>query len=197
MKIKGKIKDFTIKNRIIKDWCNDIFVNIQTDDWYVSEVQFHVPEVLVFRDKTLWEFAITRYGKDHLILNSHPLTTEIFDLSNEKYTSNLEFYNKIIDWLNEEQRKKELSLPKEQRKKELSLPKEQNQIVHDHDMYDIIRILENYEETDIMRVLYPHFNSETDISEIQHYIDALIDDLQKMKENLWKEALDWYRQRIQ
>ena len=185
MKINNKIKDFTIKNRITNDWCNDIFVNIQTKDWYVSEVQFHVPEVLVFRDEKLGALAIARYQQDNIALNEHPLTKDIFDLSNEKYRNNLEFYNKIIDWLNEWKEKK------------LSLPTEQNQIVHDHDMYDIIRILETYKDTDIMRVLYPHFEPWTQVSEIRHYIDDLIADLKEMKSNLWDEALDWYRQRVQ
>ena len=179
LKAKGTISEFTIKNRLTKTWCNDVMVNIKTKDWYVSEMQFHVPEVLIFRDWYLWAKTIELYTW----LTEHRLTKDIFDLWDEKYTKNLEAYNRIIDRLNE------------WREKKLSLPKEQGQIVHDHDMYDIIRVLEKYEKMDELGPDdYQLFTSKGVTLE---NIKNLIDDLKKMKENLCKEALDWHGQRAQ
>ena len=154
-------------------------VNIKTKDWYVSEMQFHVPEILIFRDWYLWAKTIELYTW----LNEHRLTKDIFDLWDKKYTKNLEAYNRIIDRLNE------------WREKKLSLPKEQDQIVHDHDMYDIIRVLEKYEK---MNELEPDdYQLFTSKGVTLENIKNLIDDLKKMKENLCKEALDWHEQRAQ
>ncbi len=183
MKNEGRILDLKIRNRLTRPWCNDIFVNIQTPDWYVSEVQFHIPEVLVFRDEKLGDLSIDRYKSDNNILDKHTLTKDIFDLSNDKYKRNLEAYNKIIDRLNEWRDKDHL----------LSLPKEQDQIVYDHDMYDIIRVLEVYENADNLTLEdYELFTSKG----FKHEnIKDLLNDLRLMKEHLCNEALNRYRTR--
>ena len=183
MKNEGRILDLKIRNRLSKPGCNDIFVNIQTPDWYVSEVQFHIPEVLVFRDKKLGNLAIDRYKSDDSILDKHTLTKDIFDLSNDKYKRNLEAYNKIIDRLNEWRDKNHL----------LSLPKNQDQIVYDHDMYDIIRVLEVYENTDNLTL--EDYESFTSKGFRHENIKDLLNDLRLMKENLCSEALNRYRTR--
>ena len=183
MKNEGKILDLKIRNRLTKPWCNDIFVNIQTPDWYVSEVQFHIPEVLVFRDEKLGNLSIDRYKSDNNILKKHTLTKDIFDLSNDKYKKNLEAYNKIIDRLNEWRDKDHLLTP----------PKEQDQTIYDHDMYDIIRVLEVYENTDNLTL--EDYELFTNKGFKHENIKDLLNDLRLMKENLCNEALNRYRLR--
>lgn len=131
MQKEWRIAKLRIKNRINIKWCNDMLINIETADWYVSEVQFHIPETLVLKDGFLWPQVEKLYKeKFNIEFDKYIFTEKIYDLeSDNEYQNKKNKYEKIIETINNKKDKK------------LKLP-EQWKEIHWHDIYDIIRILD-------------------------------------------------------
>lgn len=134
MQKEWRIAKLRIKNRINLKWCNDMLINIETPDWYVSEVQFHIPETLVLKDGFLWPQVEKLYKeKFNIEFDKYIFTEKIYDLeSDSEYQNKKSKYERIIETINNKKDKK------------LKLP-EQWKEIHWHDIYDIVRILDKRE----------------------------------------------------
>jgi hypothetical protein len=131
MQKEWRIAKLRIKNRINLKWCNDMLINIETADWYVSEVQFHIPETLILKDGFLWPQVEKLYkDKFNIEFDKYIFTEKIYDLkSDNEYQNKKNKFEKIIEIINNK------------KNKEFKLP-EQWKEIHWHDIYDIKRILE-------------------------------------------------------
>lgn len=58
-----------------------MLINIETADWYVSEVQFHIPETLILKDGFLWPQVEILYKERFSIeFDKYIFIEEIYDL---------------------------------------------------------------------------------------------------------------------
>jgi hypothetical protein len=169
---EGKIKTFNVKNRI-NSWCADMLINIQTHDWYTSEIQFHTPESLIMKESYLWKKIIEEYAQRGISLKEIELSKSIFDLEANPFTNN---EIKVLNKLNE------------LRNKKLLLPQQWN-IINMHDIYDINRILpQNINKFYEMFWFWEQF-TYTDIQ-------SLSMKLNKISDNLTKKSLENYYSRV-
>ena len=168
MQKEWRITKLRIKNRINTPWCNDMLINIETADWYVSEVQFHIPETLILKDGFLWPQVEILYKERFSIeFDKYIFIEEIYDLKlDNEYLNKKNRYEEIINKINEI------------KEKNFKFP-EQWKEIHGHDVYDIKRILDTWEKD-------PELSLQADLEDVtslkgilQRISDALADEARR------------------
>ena len=173
MQQEWRIAKLRIRDRINRKWCNDMIINIETADWYVSEVQFHIPETLILKDGFIWPQVEKLYkDKFNIEFDNYIFTEKIYDLkSDNEYQNKKNKYEKIIETINKKKDKK------------LKLP-EQWKEIHWHDIYDIRRILDKRQKD-------PDLMWELDSDDVI----SLNKTLEKISDSLADEARNRYGNR--
>jgi len=173
MQQEWRIAKLRIRDRINRKWCNDMIINIETADWYVSEVQFHIPETLILKDGFIWPQVEKLYkDKFNIEFDNYIFTEKIYDLeSDSEYQNKKNKYEKIIETINKKKDKK------------LKLP-EQWKEIHWHDIYDIRRILDKRQKD-------PDLMWELDSDDVI----SLNKTLEKISDSLADEARNRYGNR--
>lgn len=106
------VKQVYVRNRLKNPLTNDIFLNIELNNWFVCELQLHILETLHAKEK--W----------------YILTKNVIDLDNYWSLEEIGFFENNSFW----------NSPWRKFDQELTLPKN-NQLINGHDLYKIRRSL--------------------------------------------------------